>query len=37
MEINKHKPEDIVTQLRQVEVLVGQGMALSMLFVRSAS
>ena len=23
----RHKPEEIVTQLRQVEVLVGQGMA----------
>ena len=23
----RHKPEDIVTKLRQVEVLVGQGMA----------
>ena len=24
MEIKRHKPEEIVTQLRQVEVLVGQ-------------
>ena len=24
----RHKPEEIVTKLRQVEVLVGQGMAL---------
>ena len=23
----RHKPEEIVTKLRQVEVLVGQGMA----------
>ena len=27
MGIKRHKPEKIVTQLRQVEVLVGQGMA----------
>ena len=27
MGIKRHKPEEIVTQLRQVEVLVGQGMA----------
>ena len=26
MGINRHKPEEIVTKLRQVEVLVGQGM-----------
>jgi hypothetical protein len=25
MEIKKHRPEEIVTKLRQVEVLVGQG------------
>ena len=27
MEIKRHKPEEIVTKLRQVEVLAGQGMA----------
>ena len=27
MGIKRHKPEEIVTKLRQVEVLVGQGMA----------
>ena len=27
MEIKRHKPEEIVTKLRQVEVLVDQGMA----------
>lgn len=27
MGIRRHKPEEIVTKLRQVEVLVGQGMA----------
>jgi putative transposase len=27
MEIKQYKPEEIVTKLRQVEVLVGQGMA----------
>ena len=27
MGIKRHKPEDIVTKLRQVEVLAGQGMA----------
>ena len=27
MGITRHKPEEIVTKLRQVEVLVGQGMA----------
>ena len=27
MRIKRHKPEDIATKLRQVEVLVGQGMA----------
>jgi hypothetical protein len=27
MEIKQYKPEEIVTMLRQVEVLVGQGMA----------
>jgi len=27
MAIKRHKPEEIVTKLRQVEVLVGQGMA----------
>ena len=27
MGINRHTPEEIVTKLRQVEVLVGQGMA----------
>ena len=27
MGIRRHKPEQIVTKLRQVEVLVGQGMA----------
>jgi transposase len=27
MGIKRHKPEEIVTRLRQVEVLVGQGMA----------
>ena len=27
MVIKRHKPEEIVTKLRQVEVLVGQGMA----------
>ena len=27
MENKRHKPEEIVTKLRQVEVLVGQGMA----------
>ncbi len=27
MGINRHKPEEIVSKLRQVEVLVGQGMA----------
>ena len=27
MSIKRHKPEEIVTKLRQVEVLVGQGMA----------
>ncbi len=26
MEIKQHKPEEIVTKLRQVEVLYGQGM-----------
>ena len=26
MGIKRHKPEDIVTKLRQVEVLCGQGM-----------
>ncbi len=26
MAIKRHKPEDIVTKLRQVDVLVGQGM-----------
>lgn len=28
MATKRHKPEEIVTKLRQVEVLVGQGMAL---------
>lgn len=27
MAIKRHKPEEIVAKLRQVEVLVGQGMA----------
>ena len=27
MGIKRYKPEEIVTKLRQVEVLVGQGMA----------
>ena len=27
MRIKRHKPEEIVTKLRQVEVLVGQGVA----------
>jgi putative transposase len=27
MSIKGHKPEEIVTKLRQVEVLVGQGLA----------
>jgi len=27
MSTKRHKPEEIVTKLRQVEVLVGQGMA----------
>jgi putative transposase len=27
MGIKRHKPEEIVTKLRQVEVLVGQGVA----------
>ena len=27
MAINRHKPEDIVTKLRQVDVLVAQGMS----------
>jgi hypothetical protein len=27
MGIKRHKPEEIVTKLRQVEVLAGQGMA----------
>ena len=27
MAINRHKPEEIVTKLRQVDVLVGQGMS----------
>ena len=27
MEIKRYKPEEIVTKLRQVEVLVGKGMA----------
>ena len=27
MGIKRHKPEEIVTKLRQVEVLCGQGMA----------
>ena len=27
MAIKRHKPEEMVTKLRQVEVLVGQGMA----------
>ena len=27
MGIKQHKPEEIVTKLRQVEVLVGQGVA----------
>ena len=27
MGLKRHKPEEIVTKLRQVEVLVGQGMA----------
>ena len=27
MGINRHKPEEIVTKLRQVEVLIGQGLA----------
>ena len=27
MATKRHKPEEIVTKLRQVEVLVGQGMA----------
>ena len=27
MGIKRHKPEEMVTKLRQVEVLVGQGMA----------
>jgi transposase len=27
MGIKRHKPEEIVTKLRQVDVLVGQGMA----------
>ena len=27
MGIKRHRPEEIVTKLRQVEVLVGQGMA----------
>ena len=27
MGIKRHKPEEIVTKLRQVEVLVGQGIA----------
>ena len=28
MGIKRHKPEEIVTKLRQVEVLVGQGMVI---------
>ncbi len=28
MGIKRHKPEEIVTKLRQVEVLCGQGMAI---------
>ena len=27
MGIKRHKPEEIVTKLRQVEILAGQGMA----------
>ena len=27
MAIKRHKPEEVVSKLRQVEVLVGQGMA----------
>jgi putative transposase len=27
MGIKRHRPEEIITKLRQVEVLVGQGMA----------
>ena len=27
MGIKRHRPEEVVTKLRQVEVLVGQGMA----------
>ena len=27
MSIKRHRPEEIVTKLRQVEVLVGQGLA----------
>ena len=27
MDIKRHRPEEIVTKLRQVEVLVGQGLA----------
>ena len=37
MGIKRHKPEEIVTKLRQVEVLVGQGRHGSMQFVRSVS
>ncbi len=37
MGINRHKSEEIVTKLRQVEVLVGQGMARTIPFVRSVS
>ena len=37
MGIKRHRPEEIVTKLRQVEVLVGQGIARIVLFVKSAS
>ena len=36
MGIKRHKPEEIVTKLRQVEVLCGQGMAQSGCNPRSA-
>ena len=36
MAVNREKPEDIVSKLRQVEVLQGQGMAISEARARSA-
>ena len=27
MVVKRHKPEEVITKLRQIEVLVGQGMA----------